>query len=99
MHLNYTLSWTSGTHRCLHRLRMGDELIERLAPALAEAHAVMRVAAVLVLVQGKTQFALTLPRGAATAGLSSHHASPPAGRGTIGEALGKPAGAPCEPRR
>ena len=53
MHLNYTLSWTSGTHRCLHRLRMGDELIERLAPALAEAHAVMRVAAVLVLVQGK----------------------------------------------
>src|SRR5205085_11331758 len=32
---------------------MGDELIERLAPALAEAHAVMRVAALLVLVQGK----------------------------------------------
>src|SRR5690349_3543329 len=32
---------------------MGDELIERLAPALAEAHPVMRVAALLVLVQRK----------------------------------------------
>src|SRR5262245_1388177 len=37
----------------LHRLRRGDELIERLAPALAEAHAVMGVAALLVLMHGE----------------------------------------------
>src|SRR5262245_32991442 len=37
----------------LHRLRRGDELIERLAPALAEAHAIVRIAILLVLMHGE----------------------------------------------
>src|SRR5262245_36714173 len=37
----------------LHRLRHGDELIERLAPALAEAHAIVRITILLVLMHGK----------------------------------------------
>src|SRR5215470_6584322 len=40
-------------YRCLHRLRRGDELIERLAPAVAEAHAIVRIAILLVLVHGE----------------------------------------------
>src|SRR5215813_12209821 len=41
------------TSLALHRLRRGDELIERLAPAVAEAHAIVRIAILLVLVHGK----------------------------------------------
>src|SRR6516165_4273508 len=41
------------TSLALHRLRGGDELIERLAPAVAEAHAVVRIAIPLVLVHGE----------------------------------------------
>src|SRR5215468_6574071 len=37
----------------LHRLRRGDELIERLAPPVAEAHAIVRIAILLVLMHGK----------------------------------------------
>src|SRR5215468_11848638 len=37
----------------LHRLRRGDELIERLAPPIAEAHAIVRIAILLVLMHGK----------------------------------------------
>src|SRR5262245_44841381 len=37
----------------LHRFRRGDELIERLAPAIAEAHAIVRIAILLVLMHGK----------------------------------------------
>src|SRR2546430_10821147 len=53
MYYDYISSWTPGTAEALHCLRIGDELIERLAPALAEAHPVVRVTALLVLVQGK----------------------------------------------
>src|SRR6266436_2434388 len=37
----------------IHLLRRGDELIERLAPAFAETHAIVRVAILLVLMHGK----------------------------------------------
>src|SRR5262245_13799194 len=37
----------------LHRLRRGNELIERLAPPVAEAHAIVRIAILLVLMHGK----------------------------------------------
>src|SRR5215467_3393684 len=37
----------------LHRLGRGDELIERLAPAVAEAHAIVRIAILLVLMHGE----------------------------------------------
>src|SRR5262249_48335543 len=38
-----------GSGCALHRFRRGDELIERLAPAVAEAHAIVRIAILLVL--------------------------------------------------
>ena len=37
----------------LHHLRRGDELIERLAPAIAEAHAIVRIAILLVLMHSE----------------------------------------------
>src|SRR5262245_64805806 len=40
-------------YRCLHCSGRGDELIERLAPPVAEAHAIVRIAILLVLMHGK----------------------------------------------
>src|SRR6516225_3316895 len=40
-------------YRCLHCFGRGDELIERLAPPVAEAHAIVRIAILLVLMHGK----------------------------------------------
>src|SRR5262249_27597274 len=37
----------------LHRLRRSNELIERLAPPVAEAHAIVRIAILLVLMHGE----------------------------------------------
>src|SRR5262245_50163239 len=53
----------AGDHRGRsgHYLGRGDELIERLAPALAEAHPVMGVAAFLVLVHGQRRVFRALP--------------------------------------
>ena len=40
-------------YRCLHCFGRGNELIERLAPPVAEAHAIVRIAILLVLMHGK----------------------------------------------
>src|SRR5215831_7079583 len=40
-------------YRCLHCFGLSDELIERLAPPVAEAHAIVRIAILLVLMHGE----------------------------------------------
>jgi len=50
-------------YRCLHCFGRGDELIERLAPPVAEAHAIVRIAILLVLMHGEGGVFRSFPCG------------------------------------